>query len=256
MSTEYKPFANSQESHRHSLKTLEAFHEFDDFMESIGSVVDMGCGDGLDLEWWATRTTRGDNPQPLNIRCFGIDITSSLPMVKKYPNISYRPADFEDTIPVGKQKYDVVWCHDSFQYVIDPFKTLKNWRDATSDEGMMVLVLPQTTNLEFNRQVFDQRDRVYWHWTMVNLMHVLAVSGWDCRNGFFLKEPTDPWLHAVVYKSQYEPMDPKTTRWYDLVERDLLPETAVNSINRHGYLRQRDLILPWIDKSLQSFANH
>jgi SAM-dependent methyltransferase len=256
MSTDYKPFISSQESHRHSLKTLEALYEFDDFMESIDSVIDMGCGTGLDLEWWATRTTRDENPRPLDIRCFGIDNLPSLSMVKEYPNISYRSTDFEAPIPVGKRKYDVVWSHDSFQYAIDPFTTLKNWRDATNDGGMMILIVPQTTNLEFNTQAFDQRDGVYWHWTIVNLMHVLAVSGWDCKNGFFLKEPTDPWIHAVVYKSQHEPMDPKTTRWYDLAERGLLSDSAVNSINRHGYLRQRDLTLPWIDKSLHSFADH
>ena len=256
MNTDYRPFVSSLESHRHSLKTLESFYEFDDFMESVESVIDMGCGDGLDLEWWATRTTRDENPRPLDIRCFGIDVAPSLPMTIAHSNISYRSGDFENPIPVGKRKYDIIWSHDSFQYVIDPFTTLKNWRDATADGGMMVLIVPQSTNLDFNQQAFDQRDRVYWHWTMVNLMHVLAVTGWDCKNGFFLKEATDPWIHAVVYKSQHEPMDPKTTRWYDLAEKGLLPDSAATGINRHGYLRQRDLTLPWIDKSLRDFSDH
>lgn len=256
MSIQYKPFPSAQESHQHSLKTLEAFYEFDDFMESIDSLVDMGCGNGLDLEWWATRTTRGENPQPLNIKCVGIDLASSLPLAHKYQNMTYQCVDFEQPIPMGRRKYDVIWSHDSFQYVVNPFQTLSNWRNIINDSGMMVLILPQTTNLEFNKQAFDQRDGVYWHWTITNLIHVLAVTGWDCRSGFFLKNPTDPWIHAVVYKSQHEPMNPRTTRWYDLAEKNLLPDSAVSSINRHGYLRQRDLILPWIDKSLGSMANH
>jgi hypothetical protein len=60
----YKPFIDGISSHKHSLQTLETFYEFDDFMESIGTLADMGCGSGLDLEWWATRTTRDETPRP------------------------------------------------------------------------------------------------------------------------------------------------------------------------------------------------
>ena len=79
---------------------------------------------------------------------------------------------------------------------------------------------------------------------------MLALTGWDCRSGFFKKTPTDPWLHAVVYKSDQEPRDPKTTRWYDLVDAGLLPDTADKSIQKKGFLDQRDLVLPWLDKNL------
>jgi hypothetical protein len=76
------------------------------------------------------------------------------------------------------------------------------------------------------------------------------VSGWDCRSGFFLKNPADPWLHAIVYKSNISPMDPQTTTWYDLVDHKLLPESADECVMRHGELRQSELLVPWIDKSL------
>ena len=67
-------FATSQDSHKHSLEILNQLQEYDEFMESIQTMVDLGCGDGLDLEWWATRTTRDDNPEPLNIQCVGVDL--------------------------------------------------------------------------------------------------------------------------------------------------------------------------------------
>jgi hypothetical protein len=89
---------------------------------------------------------------------------------------------------------------------------------------------------------------------MVSLIHALAVSGFDCRDGFFKKMPDDPWLHAIVYKSEHAPMDPRTTRWYDLIDLELIPDSMAASIMRYGYARQRDLVLPWIDKSLHSFA--
>jgi SAM-dependent methyltransferase len=252
----YRPFTTDRESHEHSLLTLNLLYEYDDFMASVGSVIDMGCGPGLDLEWWATRTTRDDTHTPLDIKCSGIDLGPDLPVVKKYKNARYYPQNFEEPVLQGAKKFDVIWCHDSFQYVLDPFRTLTQWREAINPDGMLAIILPQTTNMENRVQAFDQRDGCYWNWTMVSLIHVLAVTGWDCAAGFFKKDPADPWLHAVVYRSEQDPLDPRTARWYDLAEKGLLPESARQSVERHGYLRQRDLVLPWLDKSIHTMARH
>jgi SAM-dependent methyltransferase len=247
-------FSSPLQSHQHSLQTLESLYEYDDFMSSVDTLVDMGCGEGLDLEWWATRSTRDDSKTPLNIRCTGIDVVERLPMALKHRNIVYQRQDFEkEPIHLHKKTFDVIWCHDSFQYVIDPFHTLNNWRNVLSPDGMMVLILPQSTNLEFNTQAFDQRDFCYHNWTLVSLIHVLAVSGFDCRNGYFLKNPEDPWLHAIIYRGQHQAFDPRSTSWYDLSMAGVLPESAVMGIKKHGYLRQRDLVLPWIDRNLRSY---
>ena len=250
-------FKSAEESHQHSRHTLELLYEYDDFMGSINTVIDMGCGvDALDLEWWATRTTRDENPRPLNIKCTGVDLVDSLPKAQKYPNIQYCKQDFEDPYTLNNTKYDIVWSHNAFQYAINPFKTLSNWWDMMSTNSMLSVIVPQTTNLEFNRQVFTQEDGCYYNWTIVSLMHVLAVSGFDCKSGFFLKHAGDPWIHAIVYKSEHSPMNPKTTRWYDLIDKNLLPESAERSINGRGFLAQQDLLLPWLDRSLTSFAKH
>lgn len=250
-------FASDQASHQHSLQTLHALYEYDDFMQSITSMVDLGCGAGLDLEWWATRTTRDPQPLPLNIRCVGVDRLDDLPVAHRYRNITYQRQDFEsDIIHTHKRKFDVLWCHDSFQFVLDPFLVLRQWRQVMNPDAMLCLILPQTTNLEYNTQDFIQRDFCYHHWTLVSLIHVLAVSGFDCAGGFFRKNPDDAWLHAVVYNSEHQAMDPRRTSWYELADRALLPESAASSIQRWGYLRQRDLMLPWLDKSLMSYHNH
>lgn len=249
-------FSSPELSHAHSLQTLDSLYEYDDFMQSVGTLADMGCGPGLDLEWWATRTTRDDSRTPLNISCTGIDQAAEMPLAHRYKNIQYHCQDFEVPIGVHKKKFDVVWCHDAFQYVINPFETLRNWRNVMNDDGMLAIIVPQTTNMEFNIQANDQPNYCYYHWTMVSLIHVLAVSGFDCSTGFFRKDPVDNWLHAVVYKSVHDPADPRKTSWYDLVERNLLPDSAAASVQRYGYLKQRDLVLPWLDKSLTWFARH
>jgi hypothetical protein len=89
---------------------------------------------------------------------------------------------------------------------------------------------------------------------MVNLIHMLATAGWDCRSGFFRQSPGDMWLHAMVYKGDQTPLNPKTTNWHELSELKRLPESADASIYAHGYLRQQDLVVPWIDHSLMSMA--
>ena len=249
-------FASTEASHQHALQTLNTLYEFDDFMESIGTLCDLGCGSGLDLAWWASRTTRDLNsPRPLDIKCTGVDLLPRPPALESFRGLRYVQQDLETPIS-APARFDLLWCHDTFQYMLNPLQTLRQWRDITAPNGMLCLVLPQTTNLEFNTQAFDQRNGVYYHWTVVSVIHALAVTGWDCAAGFFRKRSDDPWIHAIVYRSEQEPRDPRTTTWYELAEAGLLPESAVRGVMKHGYLRQRDLTLPWIDKNLIDFRYH
>jgi SAM-dependent methyltransferase len=242
-------FRNHEESHAHSRQTLDWLYEHDDFMASIDTLVDLGCGAGLDLEWWATRTTRDENPKPLDINCTGVDLADKLSVAHKHKNIVYQRNDFETQIHTPKKKkYDVLWCHDAFQYVINPLETLKQWHSIAAPGAMLCLIVPQTTNIEY-RNLSVIQNVGFHHYTLVNLIHMLAVSGWDCNAGFFLKRPDEPWLHAIVYRSDIGPQDPKIS-WHKLADLGLLPESAVQSINKHGFLNQRDLVLPWLDKNL------
>ena len=247
-------FVHPEDSHVHSLQVLNQLYEYDDFMQSIRTVLDLGCGSGDDLVWWATRTTRDENPEPLNIRCTGVDLAPELIPTKKHNNIFYQSVDFENNIVPTPRGFDVLWCHDSFQYAHHPVATLSKWWNLTSDGGMLCLTVPQTVNI--TRRQFDYHlpSGCYYHHSMVSLIYMLATAGWDCRSGFFLQTPTEPWIHAVVYKSQIPPMDPKTTTWHKLAELKLLPDSAARSIQAHNYLRQQDLIVPWIDHSLSSMA--
>lgn len=247
-------FTHPGDSHKHSLETLNQLYEYDDFMASIKTVLDLGCGSGDDLTWWTTATTRDDPIQPLNIICTGIDLTSELPLTKQHKNIFYHQADFEGNIPTIPSGFDVLWCHDAFQYAKDPVKTLSNWWHLASTGGMLYIAVPQTIN--FSRGQFDYHlpSGCYYHYTMVNLMYMLATAGWDCGAGFFKQTVTEPWIHAVVYRSEHPPIDPSKATWHHLVELNLLPKSAVASIYAHSALRQQDLIVPWIDHSLASMA--
>jgi SAM-dependent methyltransferase len=243
-------FTHPGDSHLHSLQTLNQLYEYDDFMASIRSMVDLGCGSGDDLAWWATRTTRDDVPEPLNIRCTGIDLVPDRRVSRQLLNVVYATQDFEQEIIPHPGGFDVLWCHDAFQYCISPLATLSRWWHMTSTGGMLALAVPVTQRVHQRQLSYELHSGCYYHHTLVSLMHMLAMSGWNCRQGFFKQTAQDVWIHAVVYKSSQEPLDPKTTSWHDLSRLELLPESADRSIYAHGYLRQQDLILPWIDKSL------
>jgi len=248
-------FTSIDASHNHSLDTLSVLGQYMDFMLSIDTMCDVGCGTGKDIEWWATRTILDDNDNsiPLDIKCTGIDTAPALTVAQRYPNIIYERRDFENE-PVIKEKFDVLWCHDAFQYAINPFKTLSHFYDMLTPGGMLAIIVPQTTNIVYHQQEFNQVDGQYFNYTLVSLIHMLAVSGFDCKTGFFKKNIEDPWLHAVVYKSDISPMDPKTTRWIHLMEKELLPRSADNSIVKCGCVRQRDLVLPWLNKSNTDYS--
>jgi len=247
-------FAHSGDSHQHSLQVLNQLYQYDDFMLSIKTVLDLGCGSGDDLTWWATRTTRDENPQPLNIQCTGIDLAPDLNLTKRHDNVFYQSVDFESTIAPTPLGFDILWCHDSFQYAQSPVKTLSNWWHLASPGAMLCLAVPVTQRIHRGQLDYYLPAGSYYHYTMVNLIYMLATAGWDCRSGFFRQAPADPWIHAVVYKSAHEPQDPKTATWHALSEFKLLPESADRSVYAHNYLRQQDLVVPWLDHSLMSMS--
>ncbi len=242
----YSSFTNPLHSHEHSLQTLNLLYEYDDFMESVATVVDLGSGsDLLDIEWWTTRTTRDEEKIPLEIQGTAVDL--ELPD-RAVDHVSFVKHDIH-TLFENKRQFDVLWCHDVFQYLHNPYQALASWRNIADDDAMLVLAFPQTVNMVYNTQAFDLLPGHCFHHTMTSLIYMLAVNGWDCNGGFFKKHAEDPWLHAIVYKSSQEPLPPGTS-WYELMETGLLPDTAAKSVFKHGYVRQQDLVLPWLDKSL------
>lgn len=248
-------FRNAQESHEHSLKTLEIIYGYDSFLDSLEAVADMGCGSGLDLDWFARLETRDDPPEPRNYISYAVDkdLRSFNEPTKELPNVQLVEGNIEDVIL--PRKIDLMWSHDSFQYVINPLATLRHWNNLMNEDGMLVIILKQTVSTEYNRLVNRGVNYSYYNHNLVNLIYMLAVNGFDCNDAYALKDHNDPWLHLAVYKSNIKPMDPATTSWYNLAEQGLLHITVENSLNRYGYVKQEDILYPWLDKDWHKFKN-
>jgi len=242
-------FSNAEDSHNHSLETLNLLNNYQEFMESIESMVDMGCGKhGKDITWWSNAHLLDDNDNKVyyNIDCYGVDIEDKfLPQGAK--NISFLNQDFEKTF--SKRQFDLVWCHDAFQYAINPIETLKNWWGLTNDSGMICIQVPTTVNIKYNRLSCSHPSYTYFNYTVDTLIHMLAVNGFDCKDGYFKED--NEWVKAIAYKSDIAPMDPRKTSWYDLVEKDLLPDSVAHSVNKYGYPKREELVLTWLQGTKQ-----
>lgn len=239
-------FQNPQASHEHSLKTLESISAYDDFMDGLSVICDMGCGHGLDISWWANATYVDDdnNTQKRNYKCFGVDLDTSR-VTNRPPNLRLLTSDFETNQKI--KPIDLLWSHDSFRYATNPLGTLKLWNQQMSTNGMIVLMVPQMVNIVYNSPVVRTFPGSYFSYNITNLLYMLAVNGFDCKDGHFIKYPNDAWIHCVAYKSDIEPMDPKSTNWYDLANKGLLPDTADKCIEKYGYLRQELLQTHWLN---------
>jgi len=235
---------------RHSLNILETIQQYDTFLESLRNIADVGCGTGEDAVWWATLENYAEPPEPYNFNCFAVDNDpAKLAQVPALKNVNKLQRDFSDEqiFPVS---IDLMWAHDSLQYSTNPLLTLRRWNEAMTVNGMLILSVPQHTGIEHNQQYSRGYNRCYFHYTPVMLIYMLAVNGFDCRDAYLLKKFQDPWINMAVYKTDIAPMDPATTNWYDLIDKKLLHPSIVDSINTSGYLKQEEIIMPWLDKEL------
>jgi SAM-dependent methyltransferase len=240
-------FKSAHDSHQHSLKILNLLYEYDDFMDSVGIVADMGCGAGMDTAWWAQTTTRDNPPIPHNYICMAVDQNPERveQSVRDLPNVRVISSNFE--VMCLPRTVDLMWSHDSFQYAVNPVHTLGVWNQQMNTDGMLVISVPSTQGYEYNRFRSRGYTGCFHNYTVINLMYQLAVNGFDCRDGYFLKQANDPWINVVVYKNQ-PPLDYNNTSWWDLAENNLLPDSVIASLERYGHVRQEDLLVRWLDK--------
>ena len=83
---------------------------------------------------------------------------------------------------------------------------------------------------------------------------MLAINGFDCRDCYIYMAPNYGWVHFCVYKN-YTPLDPATTTWFDLADKRLLSDSAMESLNKWGHISQEDLMFTWLDKDWRFAKN-
>jgi len=243
-------FKNAQESFDHTQFVRDLIFQYDSFLDSLEVVADFGCGEGLNVEWWANLLTRDDPPEPRNYICYAVDVNVSRikPHIASMPNVKIIQENLEHTDRIIPRQIDLIWCHDVFQYMTNPMGTLMRWNEMMSVNGMLFLSIPQSTYYQYNRLQTLSHNGCYFNHNVVNMMYMLAVNGFDCRDAYFYKKENDPWLYIAVYKSDILPLNPQTTSWHDIIELNLVNDSVSDCMNKYGYIKQDEIITTWLDK--------
>ena len=223
--------------------------DYDDLMDSITRIADMGCGAGNDIHYFANLKTPEGAPR--NISCLGIDQDLKQFRLGTPKNLKLLQANFETVRLPDKQ--DVIWSFDSLSYCKSPLNALLNFRENLHDSGMLFITVPQYTSIVDNRLITVCLDGTQHDFNICNLMYLLALAGFDIKDGFYYKQANIPLVTAAVYKSESGPMDANTT-WYNLLDQDLLPRFVANCVTQHGYPIAQKLILRWLNGSLIDFS--
>lgn len=226
-----------EESHQHSLVTLNHLRMYEDFLSNITNVADMGAGIGLDACFLATLTDSEGRHYNFNVTA----VENNPGMLQTRGRMNW---NFDDVHTVQLLKQDMIWCHNTLQYLRSPLDALFHWHNLLNVDGILIVEIP------INNNIFH--SGVYHNYTMSNLIVQLASAGFDCRGGHFQLDKENGWIRAAVYKVDTEPKLYKS--WYELVETNRLPYCLDATLQGNDYFSESDLTLEWIDRT-QSFLS-
>jgi len=234
-----------QESHQHSLVTLNYLSLLDDYLSGIKNISVMGAGMGYDAVWWAN-LTRPDG-RKYNFAVTAVD--SSPPFgLQTVQGMQWR---FEDFSTIDLPIQDLIWCHNSLHYTLNPIGTLFHWHKLLRKDGLLIIEMPYSLSInqhiQHNTVNVNMSSGMYHVYTMSNLIVQLASAGFDCRNANFQFDKENGWLRAAVYKTDDEPR--LYSSLYELKNTNRLPYCLDAILDGIDNFNESDLMLEWIDRS-------
>jgi SAM-dependent methyltransferase len=221
-------------------------------MESVDSVLDVGSRDGHDAHWWAT-TDDGDddNPQPLNINVTALDKDPKWNEEFAHENIVKLKSDWDNSN--FDKTFDIIWAHSVLQEATDPLKFLHKMNKFCSEGGVLCLSFPTTVNTFYGEPDHRVYEKATHQITIPHLIHMLVLSGFNCRDGFLYKAPNTNIINAFVYKDTNEVYNYGEKTLFDLV--NFMPEPCEKQIDKFGYITNKGLLLKWLDGTIIDYSN-
>ena len=234
-----------QESHQHSLKTLEYLAMLDDYLSGMNNIAVMGAGIGLDAVWWATLHNQGGRPYNFNVTA--VEIAPSVE-IKTAGKMLWK---FEDMSTVELPQQDLIWCHNALHHTLNPVGTLFHWHKLLRKDGLLIIEIPYSLSIhrhiEHNTVNVAMVNGMYHVYTMSSLIVQLASAGFDCRQANFQLDKESGWLRAAVYKTNDEPR--LYNSLYELKETNRLPYCLDAVLGGIDAFNESNLVLEWIDRS-------
>jgi hypothetical protein len=239
-----------EESHAHSLQTLEYLALLDEYLNGIKNIAVMGAGKGLDAVWWATLCDSSGKPHNFNVTA--VELAPSLE-IKTAGKMQWR---FEDMSTIELPLQDLIWCHNALHHSMNPVSTLFHWNKLLRQDGLLIVEIPYSlsvhSHIKHNIVNVAMVSGMYHVYTMSNLIVQLASAGFDCRNAHFQFDKESGWLRAAVYKCDDKPR--LYSSLYELKETNRLPHCLDSALNGIDKFNENDLVLEWIDRSQSILA--
>lgn len=169
-------------------------------MVKNGSVLDIGCGDGLLLEQLKNK----------GLTVSGIDISSTAINICKERGLDCIHGDISEKLPFEDNSYDSVLLIDVLEHLFQPIEVLKEARRIS--KGCVLISIPNFVSLPARAQVFlgrvpennTPRDGHVYFMTMTVIQSLLKQSGFKIDeivvNTFWEEIPIVGWGMAVLKK--------------------------------------------------------
>lgn len=151
---------------------------------TFSSVLDVGLGNGGASIYFAY--------QGKNVSALGVDISSyDLPQdLLAHMGIDVYESDIESF--ESNQKFDAIWASHILEHTLNPGSVLSKFRELLDDNGWLFLMVPP-----YKSQLVG--GHVSTGWNMGQLMYNLLLTGFDIKNGHFIKHGYN--ICAFVQKS-------------------------------------------------------
>lgn len=233
-----------------SIQVLELLGDHNEFMDSIHDICIIEDQTGHYTSWWSDYRSHDDQKES-QFKITNICTNERHPEEHKRKNVKNLLVEEFDKTNIEDDTFDFMWAHNILQKQVEPFKVLNHWWNILEEDAMLCVSVPLRTYIDdLNRWRTESYPGEYFNWNMLSLIQVLAVSGFDCADGHFKFKRGENFLWASVYKGTQKPLDPKKTSWYDLAEKNLLPHSLLDCINRFGHAKIDKLVVEWLDHSL------
>ena len=182
-----------------SLPVLQLLGEHHDFMESLSSIALMEDATGDDAAWWSDyQIDPADKSTKLDIKISVYGKQNRIRNANKRPNMRFINCDVGNT-GTAANSYDLIWANNCLNFAENPMQTLRHWWSLLKEDGMLCLSVPQTAFIDdLSRWQIYGYSGQYFSWNIVNLIQMLAVNGFDCRDAHFKQQQPDPHIWASV----------------------------------------------------------
>ena len=221
---------------------------FDDSMfDQNLDVLDVGCGLGLQADWWASRRPKHEADRygmKEFTECHAVDLYE--PDAGLKDKFYFRKEDFHK-MSFDDNQFDIVWSHLSLEYSPKPLEALKEWRRVCKDDGHIYITVPGSFKKKFGRIHTEMKPGQQSWFTVPILMQQLAYAGFNPRNGYFQADFKNGLIRALVPANPDSVgFDPLVTSMYELAENGLFNDWVNGMIAERGTFDESKLVIQWV----------